>query len=140
MPAFERPEADIASISTSLTSGGLHTCTASLSRRPSQVSDVLPDCPTPVLLVPPHLSCSTAGSSTCSLKVLADALLDCHTVVEFNVPTAMLAQRWEWQEGRYVPITWPNILFPELQCKLTLQQGLDHVSECARLPDVCINE
>jgi hypothetical protein len=62
------------------------------------------------------------------------------TVVEFSVAAHCLAQTYEWTEGRYRRISWPNILPPDWSCDMGVEDAMVAISESVRLPDFCINQ
>jgi len=102
---------------------------------------VFAEAPAGLCTPPRDEAAGEACTVAASLGTLTAAdLLDSRTAVRFSMAAPQLAQSHEWQNGRYVAITWPNILPPDWACKLTLQQALDSLSASARLPEFCINE
>lgn len=81
-----------------------------------------------------------ASAAAPNSALAAGDLISSRTAVRFSLAAPQLAQSHEWRNGGYVPITWPNILPPDWACSLTLQQAVDSLSACARLPEFCINE
>ena len=73
-------------------------------------------------------------------KITADDITAQEVVVEVIVATTRLAQTHEWTSGRYLPISWPNILSPDWSQDLDMQDATMGVSATVRLPDVCINQ
>jgi hypothetical protein len=58
---------------------------------------------------------------------------------EFRISPKHLAQCREWEQDRYIPIRWTNILPPGLSVRMSLCEAMEAISLLPLAPEVCLN-